>query len=116
MGLERETGVEAEVKAGRGSDPGRYLGDEYPVTSYRRPRRCNSPTVNAPMTPLGRFREGWRLKARHAKDFWTPGTEPIETAMEGGFHDGIKFAAEFLEGEGQKEFAGKLRARVQRRV
>jgi hypothetical protein len=40
--------------------------------------------------PLGRFRD---LNARHAKDTWTPATEPIETAMEGGFHDGIKFAA-----------------------
>lgn len=65
--------------------------------------------------PLGRFWEGWRLKARHAKDTWTPGTEPIETAMEGTFHDGIKFAAEFLE-EGHQEIAGNLRTRVQRRV
>ena len=63
--------------------------------------------------PLGRFRAGWRLKARQAKDTWTPGTEPIEVAMEGGFHDGIKFASEFLEGEGHKKLAGKLRARVQ---
>ena len=40
--------------------------------------------------PLGRFRD---LNAKHAKDTWTPATEPIETAMEGGFRDGIKFAA-----------------------
>ena len=66
--------------------------------------------------PLGRFREGWRLKARHAKDSWTPGTEPIETAMEGTFHDGIKFAAEFLEGEGEAQLAIKLRAAVQRKA
>ena len=66
--------------------------------------------------PLGRFREDWRLKARRAKDTWTPGTEPIETAMEGTFHDGIKFAAEFLESEGRKDLAGKLRASVQRRA
>lgn len=66
--------------------------------------------------PLGRFRDGWRLKARQAKDTWTVGTEPIETAMEGTFHDGIKFAAEFLEADGQKELAGKLRARVQRKA
>jgi hypothetical protein len=65
---------------------------------------------------LGRFREGWRLKARYAKDTWTPETEPIETVMGGTFHDGIKFAAEFLEGEGHKVLAGKLRARVQRRA
>jgi hypothetical protein len=31
-------------------------------------------------------------------------------------HDGVKFAAEFLEGEGHIELAGKLRARVQRRA
>jgi hypothetical protein len=66
--------------------------------------------------PLVQFRDGWRLKARHAKDTWTTGTEPIETAMEGTFHDGIKFAVEFLEAEGHRELAGKLRARVQRRV
>ena len=66
--------------------------------------------------PLERFREGWRLKARQAKDTWTAGTEPIETAMEGTFHDGIKFAAEFLEGEGHHELAGRLRARVLRAV
>ena len=66
--------------------------------------------------PLGRFREGWRLKARRAKDTWTPGTESIETALEGAFLDGVKFAAEFLEEEGHRELAGKLRARVQRRA
>jgi hypothetical protein len=26
--------------------------------------------------PLGQFRDGWRLKARHAKDTWTPGECP----------------------------------------
>ncbi len=66
--------------------------------------------------PLGRFREGWRLKARNAKDTWVPGTEPIETAMEVTFLDGVKFAAEFLEAEGQAELAVQLQARVQRRV
>lgn len=66
--------------------------------------------------PLGRFREGWHLKAKQAKNTWGAGTQPIETAMEGTFHDEIKFATEFLEGEGHKELAGKLRARVQRRV
>jgi hypothetical protein len=66
--------------------------------------------------PLRRFRDGWRLKARHAKDTWTPGTEPIETAMEGTFHDGIKFAAEFLEGEGQGNLAIKLRSSVERKA
>lgn len=66
--------------------------------------------------PLGRFKEGWRLKARHAKDTWTQGTEPIETAMEGTFLDGVKFAAEFLEGEGHSELAIKLQARVQRKA
>ena len=66
--------------------------------------------------PLGRFREGWRQKARQAKDTWTPGTEPIETAMEGTFHEGVKFAAEFLETEGQAALAIKLRARVQRKA
>jgi hypothetical protein len=65
---------------------------------------------------LGRFRDGWRLKARRAKGTWTPGTEPIETAMEGTFRDGIKFAAEFLEAGGHRELAGKLRARVQRKA
>jgi hypothetical protein len=64
--------------------------------------------------PLGQFRHGWHLKARQAKDTWTPGTEPIEAAMEGTFHDGIKFAAELLEEEGHRELAAKLRARVQR--
>lgn len=69
-----------------------------------------------PDDPLGRFREGWRVKARRAKDAWTAGTEPIETAMEGTFLDGVKFAAEFLEREGQAELAVKLQARVQRKV
>jgi len=36
--------------------------------------------------------------------------------MEGTFLDGVKFAAEFLEEEGHRELAGKLRARVQRRA
>jgi hypothetical protein len=66
--------------------------------------------------PLGRFRSDWRLKARHAKDTWTPGTEPIEVAMERTFRDGVRFAAEFLGGEGHKELAGKLRACVQPRA
>ncbi len=66
--------------------------------------------------PLGRFRKGWGLQARNAKDTWLPGTLPIETAMEATFHDGIKFAAEFLEEEGHRDLAGKLRARVQRRA
>ena len=66
--------------------------------------------------PLGRFREGWRLSARKAKDTWIPGTEPIETAMEGTFHDGVKFAAGFLEAEGHSELAIKLQARVQRKA
>ena len=66
--------------------------------------------------PLGQFRADWRLRARRAKDTWTPGTEPIETAMEGTFLDGVKFAAEFLETHGQIELAIKLRARVQRKA
>jgi hypothetical protein len=66
--------------------------------------------------PLGRFRAGWRLKARHAKDTWDSGTQSIEAALEDTFHDGIKFAADFLEAEGHKELAGKLRACVQRRA
>ena len=57
--------------------------------------------------PLGRFRDGWHVKARQAKDTWTPGTEPIEAATEGTFRDGIKFAADLLEGEGQAELAIK---------
>lgn len=75
------------------------------------------PAVSEPAEdPLARFREGWRQNARRVKDTWTPGTEPIETAMEGAFLDGAKFAAEFIEAEGQKELAGKLRARVQRKA
>lgn len=66
--------------------------------------------------PLARFRADWRTKARNAKDAWLPGTGPIEFALESSFHDGIKLAAEFLEGEGHRELAGKLRARVQRRA
>jgi hypothetical protein len=66
--------------------------------------------------PLVRFREGWRLKARHAKNAWTPGTEPIETAMEGAFRDSVKCAVEFLEGEGHRELAGKLRAQIQPKI
>jgi len=66
--------------------------------------------------PLGRFREGWRLKARHAKDTWDSGTLPIESALESTFHDAIRFAAAFLEREGHFELATKLRARVERRV
>jgi hypothetical protein len=66
--------------------------------------------------PLGRFRDSWRLKARHAKDTWTLGTEPIATAMEGTFLDGVKFAAAFLEAEGQPGLAIELQARVQRRA
>lgn len=66
--------------------------------------------------PLGRFRGGWRLKARKAKDTWLPGTQPIESALEGTFLDGVKFAADFLDAEGQAELAIKLRARVERKV
>jgi hypothetical protein len=66
--------------------------------------------------PLALFRADWRLKARRAKDAWTPGTEPIETAMEGTFRDGVKFASEFLGSEGYGELAIKLQARVQRKV
>jgi hypothetical protein len=66
--------------------------------------------------PLGRFRDDWRKKARNARDTWIPGTGAIETAMESTFMDGVKFAAEFLEAEGQRELAIKLRARVQRRA
>lgn len=69
-----------------------------------------------PDDPLGRFREGWRLKARRAKDTWTPGTGTIEAAMEGAFLDGIKLAAEFLDGEGQSGLAIKLQASAQRKV
>jgi hypothetical protein len=57
------------MKAGWGSDPGSPLvGASILCRPMRRRRRCNSPTMNAPTTPLGRFREGWRLKARQAKD------------------------------------------------
>jgi hypothetical protein len=66
--------------------------------------------------PLSRFREGWRLKAKQAKDTWTPGTEPIEAALEGAFREGVAFAAEILEKEGHHQLAGRLRARVQRAV
>jgi hypothetical protein len=66
--------------------------------------------------PLGRFRAGWRVKARQAKDTWLPGTLPIESAPEGTFREGVAFAAELLEKEGHRELAGKLRARVQRAV
>jgi hypothetical protein len=66
--------------------------------------------------PLGRFREGWRLKARRAKDTWDSGTLPIESALENTFHDAIRFAAAFIEREGHIELAIKLRARVQRKA
>jgi len=71
--------------------------------------------VSARKTHSGDF---WKAGAgrRGKRNTWITGAEPIETAMEGSFHDGVKFAAEFLEGEGQKALAGKLRARVQRRV
>ena len=63
--------------------------------------------------PLGRYRAGWRLKARNAKDTWLPGTLPIETALEGTFREGVAFAAEILEKEGHRELAGKIRMQVQ---
>ena len=63
--------------------------------------------------PLRRFRAGWRLKARHAKDTWTSGTEPIETAMESTFLEGVAFAVELLEKEGHRELANKISMRVQ---
>jgi|GEM_PF-2699523 len=66
--------------------------------------------------PLARFRADWRLKARKVKNTWDSGTAPIETAMESTFFDGVKFAAEFLEDEGQAELAIKLQARVHRKV
>jgi hypothetical protein len=66
--------------------------------------------------PLARFQAVWRSRARSVKDTWLPGTHPIEAAMEGTFREGVAFAAELLEKEGQIELAIKLRARVQRSV
>jgi len=44
--------------------------------------------------PLRRFREGWRLKARNARDTWLPGTGTVEVAQERTSAKG--FAAEIL--------------------
>jgi hypothetical protein len=66
--------------------------------------------------PLKRFREGWRLKARSARDTWFPGTGAVEAVLESAFHEGVAFAAEFLAKDGHPELAGKLRARVQRKA
>jgi hypothetical protein len=75
-----------------------------------------SPNAHRANDPLEQFRAGWRLKARNARNTWLPGTLPIETALEGTFREGVAFAAELLEKEGQRELAIKLRARVQRRA
>jgi hypothetical protein len=66
--------------------------------------------------PLGQFREGWRTKARNARDTWLPGTLPIETALESTFRDGVKFAAELIETEGHRELATKIRMRIERKA
>jgi hypothetical protein len=66
--------------------------------------------------PLGRFREGWRLKAQNARNAWLPGRLPIETALEGTFREGVTFAAELLEKEGHRELALKVRMQAQPKV
>jgi hypothetical protein len=38
----------------------------------------------------------------------------IETAIEGGFLEGVQFAAEVLEENGQRELAIGIRGRIQR--
>jgi hypothetical protein len=63
--------------------------------------------------PLGRFRAGWRLKARNARDTWLLGTGSLEAALESTFREGVAFAAEILEKEGHREMATKIRMRVQ---
>src|ERR1700687_3953846 len=44
--------------------------------------------------PLSRFRAGWPARAQKARNTWLPGTGPVEAAIEDGFRDGVKFAAE----------------------
>jgi hypothetical protein len=66
--------------------------------------------------PLARFRAGWQSKARSVKDTWLAGTLPIEAAREGTFREGVAFAAEFLEKEGHRELAGKIRMQVQQKA
>jgi hypothetical protein len=64
--------------------------------------------------PLARFRPGWRTRARNARGTWLPGTGAIETAIEDGFREGVKFSSEILEEDGQRELAVRIRARTQR--
>jgi hypothetical protein len=66
--------------------------------------------------PLARFRPGWRARARTARDTWLPGTGAIEAALEETFREGVKFAAEILEEDGQRELAIRIRARTQRQA
>lgn len=66
--------------------------------------------------PLRRFREGWRLKARNARDTWLPGTGPLEAALESTFREGVAFATGILEEEGHRELASKIRMRVERKA
>lgn len=66
--------------------------------------------------PLRRFRAGWRLKARNARDTWLPGTLPIETALESTFREGVAFATAILEQEGQRDLALKIRMQVERKA
>ena len=66
--------------------------------------------------PLARFRVGWRARARKARDTWLPGTYAVEAAIEDGFLEGVKFTAELLEKEGDRDLANRVRVQIQRKV
>jgi hypothetical protein len=66
--------------------------------------------------PLDRFRDAWRARAQKARNTWLPGTGPVEAAIEDGFRDGVKFAAEILEKDGHPELASRIRMRAQRQI
>jgi hypothetical protein len=52
----------------------------------------------------------WRERARKALDNWGGSPEiNVAVAIEGGYKDGLKKAAQFIEGKGQRELAAMVR-------
>ena len=65
--------------------------------------------MNTGRDPLAQYRSVWRTRAEKARNTWLPGTGPVEAAIEDGFRDGVKFAAEILEKDGHPELAMRIR-------
>jgi hypothetical protein len=60
--------------------------------------------------PRVRPRTRWELAARKALDNWRPSSEAsVAAAIEEGYGDGLKRAAQLIEEKGQRELAAMVR-------